>query len=423
MSWLLMAGRKLKIAESRTRWLLISFLISALLLLLLVASLLHTQRTLARFESTHIELEHIAGELLFHIQGLQTSAMLAASTGDLNWRQRHRSHRRAAHRLLGRVGDLASTAALAGTLENLRERLDEAEGFYREVFNAIVRGDIQEAEAILKGWPHVRNRKALRDSGESLSRLLREDVRSRLAVEQRLVRSTVVGVAALSAVMLLCWYMSLRSWSRHLRQRQEREAEIRYLSYHDELTGLQNRRGFIEAAEEAVSRSIRYGRPLSALLLDVDHFKQVNDTYGHAAGDRVLSRLARVMSGEVRDCDVLGRLGGEEFGVLLPETGQQGALQLAERIRERVAEMVVDDEGYRLWITVSIGVAGMDAGVGGVDGLLRAADDALYTAKNGGRDRVVASEGAEAGRYATAGAGQEPAQGARQGRYCGGGTG
>jgi len=387
-------GRELKVSESRTRWLLISFLISALLLLLLVGSLLHTQRTLARFEATHIELEHAAGELLVHIQGLQSSARLAASTGDLNWRQRHKSHRRAAHRILERVGELASTVALGGTLDTLRERLDEAEGLYREVFSAIVRGEVEEAEAILKGWPYVRNRRALRNSSEALSRLLREDVRSRIAVEQQLVRSTMAAAAALSVVMLFCWYMSLRRWSVHLRQRQEKEAEVRYLSYHDGLTGLKNRRGFLEAAEEAVSRSVRYGRPLSALLLDVDYFKQVNDTYGHVAGDRVLARLAELLGGELRDCDVLGRFGGEEFGVLLPETDRQGALQLAERIRDRVAEMAVDDGGYRIRITVSLGVAEMDAGIAEVDGLLRAADDALYKAKDVGRDRVVANQGA-----------------------------
>jgi len=388
-----MAGREQSIAESRNHWLLISFAISALLLLLLVGSLLHTQRTLARFETTQIELEHIAGELLFHIQGLQTSAMLAASTGDLNWQQRHQTHQRAARRSLARLDELASEAAVVETLGTLRERLEQAEGLYRDIFQALTQGRTEEAEAILDGWPHVRNRKALRSGAQELSHLLRDDVRSRLAVQQRLTRSTVQAVAAISVVMLFCWYMALRSWSLSLRKRREQEAEVLYLSYHDELTGLQNRRGFMEAAEEAVARSVRYGRPLSALFIDVDYFKQVNDAGGHAAGDRVLVRLAGLLSGEVRDCDVLGRLGGEEFGVLLPETTPQGGLQLAERIRGRVAAMAVDDDdGHRLRVTVSIGVAGMGTGVEGLEGLLRAADDALYAAKSGGRDRVVASE-------------------------------
>lgn len=169
---------------------------------------------------------------------------------------------------------------------------------------------------------------------------------------------------------------------------QVREAELRSLSSTDPLTGTNNRRRFLDLLGEEVERSSRYGRPLSILMIDLDHFKDVNDTRGHAAGDEALrSVTGAVARSGLRAVDFLGRLGGEEFAVALPETRCSEAMVVAERIRRVVEDTVIpsDEIGFR--VTVSIGVTEHDPGEP-QDLLLRRADEALYEAKRSGRNRV-----------------------------------
>jgi diguanylate cyclase (GGDEF)-like protein/PAS domain S-box-containing protein len=169
------------------------------------------------------------------------------------------------------------------------------------------------------------------------------------------------------------------------------EERLRDLATTDELTGLYNRRHFIELAEIELSRSRRKTAPTSLAMLDIDHFKLVNDHFGHAVGDRALVEVARAMKETLRGSDVSARLGGEEFVVLLPETTLDGALAVTERLREGVgrAEIPTGD-GRIAKITVSAGVAEL-AATEGLDALLKRADDALYQAKQQGRNRSVTS--------------------------------
>ena len=156
----------------------------------------------------------------------------------------------------------------------------------------------------------------------------------------------------------------------------------------DYLTGIANRRTFFEAAELEVERWRRFPRPLSMITIDADFFKNINDTWGHPAGDEVLRNLALTLSANVREIDVVARLGGEEFAALLPSTDLDGAVQLAERIRSAIENQRVRTGDADINYTVSIGVASMDTEVSGVDQLLKLADRALYAAKKAGRNRV-----------------------------------
>lgn len=167
------------------------------------------------------------------------------------------------------------------------------------------------------------------------------------------------------------------------------EQELRQLAITDGLTQIANRRHFDERIQEELDRSRRYGRPLVLLLLDIDHFKKVNDTYGHPAGDAVLRRVADVCRASTRTLDLVARFGGEEFAMLLPETDVPGALQLAERIREEIAALPVSYGRHVIQVTASIGLAATQNGDRGCDQLLKSADEMLYAAKQGGRNRVV----------------------------------
>jgi diguanylate cyclase (GGDEF)-like protein len=160
----------------------------------------------------------------------------------------------------------------------------------------------------------------------------------------------------------------------------------------DPLTQLRNRRGFDEIFTAETSRFERYGRPLSLLMLDLDHFKGVNDRYGHEAGDEVLRRVARIVQSCVRDVDTPARLGGEEFVVLMPETPLAAALDAAERIRAAVAAVPVEWNGTAIPVRISIGVSEAPGLVPAPAGLIASADAALYAAKGQGRNRVAAAE-------------------------------
>lgn len=173
---------------------------------------------------------------------------------------------------------------------------------------------------------------------------------------------------------------------------EEANARLRELALRDPLTDLFNRRHWRHVLELELERCRRHGRPLAVAVADVDHFKRVNDRYGHGVGDRVLVAVARAFETEVRAQDSVARLGGEELGVLLPETGLEEAEAVAERLREAVAALSFDGLP-ELSVRTSLGVAAV-AEVGGrsAGALTAAADRALYAAKDAGRDRVVAVE-------------------------------
>lgn len=165
--------------------------------------------------------------------------------------------------------------------------------------------------------------------------------------------------------------------------------ELKRLAYTDYLTGLANRRAFIERAEEILFQMQRTSGELAVLLLDLDHFKLINDMYGHEVGDLVLKRFAQICHKTLRKVDLVGRLGGEEFAILLPETDFVQAVDVAERLRTAIAEAVLLlEDGKEICFTASLGVALFDKSSSKVDILLNRADYALYQAKQDGRNRV-----------------------------------
>jgi two-component system cell cycle response regulator len=163
------------------------------------------------------------------------------------------------------------------------------------------------------------------------------------------------------------------------------------LAITDHLTKLYNRRGLFEIGKREIERSRRYGKSLSVIMLDIDHFKRVNDMYGHAVGDEVLCTVAERCRENIRRVDTLGRYGGEEFAILLPESSLSAACQIAERLRRCISETPIPTERAIISATVSIGVASIEDDTPDLDVLINRSDDAMYAAKRAGRNRVVAS--------------------------------
>ncbi len=180
--------------------------------------------------------------------------------------------------------------------------------------------------------------------------------------------------------------VGFNTMAEHLLAQHQRLEE---LSTRDGLTGLYNRREFDRRLNDELQRARRYDRPFAILLLDIDHFKLVNDHYGHQVGDEVLQTVSDLVRLNVRPVDTVCRYGGEELGVILPETGEDGALMVAERIRRMVAGAVVAvPSGETIHVTVSIGVAGFPLDAAGAPELVGVADAALYAAKRNGRNQV-----------------------------------
>jgi diguanylate cyclase (GGDEF)-like protein len=173
----------------------------------------------------------------------------------------------------------------------------------------------------------------------------------------------------------------------------EREADLDRLAHSDPLTGVANRRHFFVVGATEWMRAKRHGRALSVLMIDVDYFKSVNDTHGHGVGDDTLKQLTTSFRTILRDCDLLARMGGEEFAVLLVEVDPKAVKVVAERLRHAAADLsVATGEGGHLSVTVSIGAANMSRDDLSLDDLVRRADRALYAAKTGGRNQVIVSE-------------------------------
>jgi len=178
-------------------------------------------------------------------------------------------------------------------------------------------------------------------------------------------------------------------FTRDLTQRKRSEDQLLVMAATDPLTGAYNRRAFFDAAVRAEQRWRDHGAMATILMLDLDHFKLVNDTYGHDTGDEALRHFVAIVHGEVRSTDIIGRHGGEEFLVLLADTDELTAMRIADRIRERLATTPMAFDKQALTLSVSIGVAQLGIAAHDMASLIRAADGALYQAKEGGRNRAT----------------------------------
>jgi diguanylate cyclase len=185
-------------------------------------------------------------------------------------------------------------------------------------------------------------------------------------------------------------------YTRDITKRKKTEAErdslvdkLQYLYRTDELTGLLNRRALIEELEDEVRRTKRYKSDLSLIICDIDYFKEINDNFGHDIGDRVLQNVSALIKEALRNTDIIGRYGGDEFLLILPETSIGGAKEIAERIRLAIKGFELQMEGNKaIRTTVSLGVAEFNADKEDINGLIKRADNALYMAKGRGRNRV-----------------------------------
>ncbi len=207
------------------------------------------------------------------------------------------------------------------------------------------------------------------------------------------IATTLAGILFAVLIAYSIYQVNIQS-AKQERERLEKEVEarteeIKQLSNTDPLTGLSSRRYLEEQMGVEFKRAVRYNHSLSMLMIDLDHFKKINDTLGHLAGDKVLSEVGRRLGKAVRETDFIGRYGGEEFVVILPETHTSDAALIAEKMRELIAERPVFFEGRPINVTVSIGVAELNSGMTNYEEVFQCADRALYISKENGRNQIT----------------------------------
>jgi len=208
--------------------------------------------------------------------------------------------------------------------------------------------------------------------------------------------SNAMATFVLSSVYMAVFFhvYGSRSLSYFQRMRDFNTA-LETLASHDVLTGVLNTRAYYDACEQHIQMASRIGQPYAVIFLDLDHFKTVNDTYGHAAGDAVLKAIASCLKAAIRKSDSLGRIGGEEFSVFMPNTGRNGAMCLAELLRAAIEDLRPSIGERRLRVTASLGVAVCDDAIQEMQTLQNRADQAMYIAKTHGRNRVCAFDMSE----------------------------
>lgn len=287
--------------------------------------------------------------------------------------------------------------ALALSERKYRDLYDNAPDMYYSLDREGIIIDCNEPTALMLG--HAREEiigRSVREFFTEGSKALFDQFFPRLVkekgdylLEREFVRKD--GTVFPAGLHVFSWFddqgkvVVIRTIARDITSEKVVEDQLRQLAERDSLTGIYNRRMFFNFIETEANRAMRHERNLALIMFDIDHFKQVNDTFGHDAGDDVLTGIVDVLKEEIRKTDILARYGGEEFLVLLPETDAAGAMALAEKIRV-VVEAIRHDKVDRP-VTISLGITVFSGKEDSVDGFLKRADDALYKAKNGGRNR------------------------------------
>jgi diguanylate cyclase (GGDEF)-like protein/PAS domain S-box-containing protein len=270
---------------------------------------------------------------------------------------------------------------------------------------------LEDLPRILEGFEEMRQGKEVRFKTQIISRLgeriwveffgvsredaffiVLKDLRERIQIEEEFEKAKKEFTEKIRERDLYAREIQVIRdlYKEKLKEIEVMKEEALHLSYTDDLTGIYNHRFFIEELAREVERHKRYATPLSLLMIDIDFFKHYNDTHGHLAGDQVLKAIAILIQRGVRQTDIVARYGGEEFSAILTNTGREGALEIAERVRRNVSDTRFPDERTQpnKDLTVSVGVATYSSSISTLADLIREADHALYRAKKAGRNRI-----------------------------------
>lgn len=208
---------------------------------------------------------------------------------------------------------------------------------------------------------------------------------------ERIIRLRIIVASLLGGIIIVLFGVGFFVFKPLFQRITDQEQELKRLAFTDPLTNCQNRRSFLSSAEIEFERSRRYKHSLSILFLDIDYYKNINDSFGHAVGDLAIKQLTKIFLDSIRDSDILGRLGGDEFGIVLQESNLEKATLIAEKLRVNVEKFVCSGELSEVKLSISVGVASLIPSDINAYDILKRADQNLYKSKNAGRNRVIAA--------------------------------
>ena len=381
-----------ELPDNSNPWFKISVIVTFLVIFLLIGNLFYSYYAINNFESKELTLQRISGRLLSHVQNLKLTTLIAAHTGDLTWENRYIEHKEKANNMLENISNLVNLDEGLNEVDNINQNKNKIIEIENEAYQLISQGRKKEAVNLLKSWNYIKNHQELIKATEELTNIVDEHVQDNITFRKNIILLTFLILFILFLILIYAWYKSVKTWRYNIRKRKEKEEEIIYLNYHDSLTDLYNRRYFMQAGKKEIERSKRYNEQLSLMMIDIDHFKNVNDTYGHIIGDKVLKSLASLLKESIRNVDTVGRLGGEEFGIILPKSSLDKAKRVAERLRKNIEENIFKFDEAKISITISIGITSYHQKTKNMDNLIHKADLALYEAKKRGRNCVVTNQ-------------------------------
>ncbi len=320
------------------------------------------------------------------------TTLIAGHTGNLTWKTRYLEHKEKANKLLKEISSLVELGEGLNEIDNIKQNKNKIIDIEDDAYQLISQGRKKEAINLLKSWNYIKNHQELIKATEELTDLVNEHVHDNITFRKNIILLTFLILFILFLILIYAWYKSVKTWRYNIRKRKQKEQEIIYLNYHDSLTDLYNRRYFMQTGKQEIERAKRYKEPLSLMMIDIDHFKNVNDNYGHIAGDKVLKQLSSILKESVRNADIAGRLGGEEFGIILPKSSLDKAKKVAERLRKNIENNTFKYDKANISITISIGIAAYKKTNINMDNLIHEADLALYEAKKIGRNCVVTNQ-------------------------------
>jgi len=332
-------------------------------------------------------LDSLALDIRYQDQILSQTAQLASLAGDGSWTEQYRQSAAALDAAIGQAIQLfPAGSSYLDQVAAANQRLMAAE---EQAFKAIAAGQQDKAQAILASTTYQTDK---RTYSEGLSRLLeaiaRDRDQNRRAMDlQRILLISLISLLFLAVMLLVL--QAYRLLNRRLRAENKLNASLYELATTDHLTGLWNRRHFLEQLELVLKSFQRHPVPTGLMMIDLDYFKTINDQYGHAGGDAVLQQFAGVIRTGLREMDILGRLGGEEFAVLMQGSSWPELQKAAERIRLTIEKHPFQWTGRPIHLTISIGLTQLLEGDRTIDQPLGRADQALYRAKNQGRNQVI----------------------------------
>jgi len=252
-------------------------------------------------------------------------------------------------------------------------------------------------EVLAKEWsPDLISSYYLKQLREATKQVLHNGLDT-LAIEytrygkSRIMRLRIIVAILLGGIVVVLCGVGVFVFNPMFKRIETQEQELHNMAFIDPLADCHNRRSFLTSAEIAFERSRRYNHTFAILYLDIDRFKDLNDNYGHAIGDDAIKELTRICQDNIRDSDILGRIGGDEFGIILQECGLDFAVQTAEKLRQRISDHIISCDAGTIQFSISVGAATIMGSDKDIDDILKRADKYLYKAKRTGRNLVIAA--------------------------------